>query len=99
VANIKFRRQRMRAFAPQQPFKILYSGRSELLDIAPRCLQFQITGHSYSMPQGRQRYADAKRQELGTPLVAFITIGECDDRTRAVVGDEAQKVRTGCRRR
>ncbi|MEA3119658.1 MAG: hypothetical protein QOI13_2928 [Paraburkholderia sp.] len=54
-------------------------------------------GPSYGTPHGRQRYGRAKRQELRAALVAFVTIGKCDDRTRAVMGDKAEEVRADCR--
>jgi len=83
---------------PQQPFRILYTGRSQPLDVAARCLQFRSPGYSYCTPRGRQRYGGAKRQELRAALVAFITISKCDDRPRAVMGDKAEEVRADCRR-
>jgi hypothetical protein len=51
------------------------------------------------MPHGRQRYGGAKRQKLGAALVAFITIGKCDDGARTVVTDEAKNIRADCKYR
>jgi hypothetical protein len=82
---------------PQQPFRILYTGRSQPLDVAARCLQFRSPGYSYCTPRGRQRFGGAKCQELRAALVAFITISKCDDRPRAVMGDKAEEVRADCR--
>ena len=55
--------------------------------------------HSHCTPHGGQRYCCAKRQELGAALVAFIAIGKCNDRARAVMSDEAKDVRANCRYR
>jgi hypothetical protein len=92
-----FLHQRIHPPDPQQPFRILYTGRSQPLDVAARCLQFRSPGSSYCTLRGRQRYGGAKRQELRAALVAFVTIGKCDDRTRAVMGDKAEEVRADCR--